>query len=310
MSLAILETPPADLRRLGALSDPGDVARDVTYAHSARTPAGRAFIRLIENATGRLHLMQRAAGYQDDLAQGRDFWRVMMERFGLRLDVLSGSLGAIPARGPLVVVANHPYGILDGLVMGHILSALRGDFRLMAHSVFRRAEPVNRVLLPVDFSGTPEAQQANLRTRAEAVAYLKQGGAIGIFPGGTVSTSARPFGAPSDPVWRGFTARMIERSGATVVPIWFEGQNSRLFQVSSHLHYTLRMALLMREFRRRTDTPVRLAIGAPIPAEVLRARAADGKQMMDFLRRTTYDLSPKPLEAARLGFEFEAQYRR
>lgn len=310
MSLAILDTPPAPIRRPERQRDLRDVTHDVTYAHSARTPAGRAFIRLMENATGRLQLMQRAAGYHEDLAQGRDFWRVMMERFGLRLDILSGSLGAIPASGPLVVVANHPYGILDGLVMGHILSALRGDFRIMAHSVFRRSDVVNRVLLPVDFAGTAEAQEANLRTRAEAVAYLRQGGAIGIFPGGTVSTAARPFGAPMDPVWRGFTARMIERSGATVVPIWFEGQNSRLFQLSSHLHYTLRMALLIREFRRRADTPVRLAIGAPIPAQVLRAQASDGKQMMDFLRRTTYDLSPKPLDAGHFGFEFEEHYRR
>lgn len=311
MSLAILETPPSPIRSPAARRDLRDVTNEVTYAHSARTPAGRAFIRLMENATGRLHLMQRAAGYDEEVAEGRDFWRVMMERFGLRLDVLSGSLGAIPAKGPLVVVSNHPYGILDGLVLGHILSALRGgDFRIMAHAVFRKAEAINRVLLPIDFSGTQEAQEANLRTRADAVAYLKQGGAIGIFPGGTVSTAAKPFGPPMDPVWRGFTARMIERSGATVVPIWFEGQNSRLFQLSSHLHYTLRMALLIREFRRRADTPVRLAVGAPIPAEALRAQARDGKQMMDFLRRTTYDLSPRPLETTRLGFEFEEQYRR
>lgn len=307
MSLAILDTPPAPVRRKALR----DVTREVTYAHSARTPAGRAFIRLMENATGRLHLMRRAAGYDEEVAQGRDFWRVMMERFGLRLDVLSGSLGAIPSEGPLVVVANHPYGILDGLVMGHVLSALRGgDFRIMAHGVFRKAEAVNRVLLPIDFSGTAEAQETNLRTRAEAISYLKQGGAIGIFPGGTVSTAAKPFETPMDPVWRGFTARMIARSGATVVPIWFEGQNSRLFQVSSHLHYTLRMALLIREFRKRADTPVRLAVGAPIPAEELRAQAQDGKQMMDFLRRKTYELSVKPLDPARLGFEFEENYRR
>lgn len=307
MSLAILDAPPVPLRHTATR----EVTREVTYAHSARTPAGRAVIRLMENATGRLHLMQRAAGYDAEVAEGRDFWRVMMERFGLRLDILAGSLGAIPVKGPLVVVANHPFGILDGLVMGHILSALRGgDFRIMAHSVFRKAEAINRVLLPIDFSGTEQAQQANLSTRAEAIAYLKQGGAIGIFPGGTVSTALKPFAPPMDPVWRGFTARMIARSGATVVPIWFEGQNSRLFQLSSHLHYTLRMALLIREFRKRADTSVGLAVGAPIPAEELRQHAADGKQMMDFLRRKTYELSPKPLDTARLGFEFEEQYRR
>lgn len=307
MSLAILDSPPAPIqRRTAPASRP-----DLSYAHAARTRAGKALIRLTENATGRRALLRRAEACLDEAAAGRDLWRAMMEGFGLRLDVLSGSLGAIPGQGPLVVVANHPFGLLDGLVLGHVLSALRGgEFRLMAHAALGQAEALRRHLLPIDFAGTEAAQAANLRTRAEAVAYLRRGGAVGVFPGGTVSTGATPLAPPMDPVWRGFTARMVERSGATVVPIWFDGQNSRLFQLASHLHPALRLALLIHEFRRRVDTPVRLAIGAPIPAEALRAHAGIGKQMMDFLRRTTYDLSPKPLDTALLGFEFEAHHRR
>jgi len=287
------------------------VTRDLTYAHAARTVPARGIIRGLEAATGRGALIRRAAGYEAEVAAGADFWRVMMERFGIRLDVVRGSLGAIPDSGPLVVVANHPFGILDGLVMGHILSGVRrGDFRVMAHQVFGHAEDLRRSILPVDFAGTPDARDANLRTRAEAIGYLRAGGAVGIFPGGTVSTARHPMGQPMDPLWRSFTARMIARSGATVVPIWFDGQNSRLFQLASHLSPTLRVALLLREFRVRVDRPVRLAIGAPIPAEVLSRQAGDGKQMMDFLRRATYGLSPKPLDADLLGHEFEEHHKR
>jgi len=194
--------------------------------------------------------------------------------------------------------------------MGYILSGLRGDFRILAHSVFRKAPDLQRVILPMDFSETPEAQRANIDMRAEATRYLQGGGAIGIFPGGTVSTAARPFGQPLDPVWRRFTARLIQRSGATVVPIWFDGQNSRLFQVASHLNYTLRMALLLREFKARTDGPVRLAVGRPIGPNQLADFRGDGKEMMDFLRRSTYDLSPGKAGVDRFGFEFEAQHKR
>lgn len=286
------------------------IARDITYAHSASTPAGRLMIRTVENLTGRMALIRRAQGYDRAVAQGADFWREMMQRYGLHIELLGGSFEDVPTTGPLVMVANHPYGILDGLVMGYILSGLRGDFRILAHAVFRKAPDVARVILPMDFSGSAEAQRANIAMRAEAVEYLRGGGAVGIFPGGTVSTAARPFDAPMDPGWRSFTARMIARTGATVVPVWFEGSNSRLFQLASHLHSSLRMALLLREFRARVDRPVRLVVGKPIPAARLAAFGADGKAMMDFLRRTTYELAPTGLDAGRYGYEFEAHHKR
>ncbi|KPQ08574.1 MAG: putative hemolysin [Rhodobacteraceae bacterium HLUCCA12] len=285
------------------------VARDISYASSARSRSGRAFIRTMENATGRIGLIRRAQGYEQELARGCDFWRVMMDRYALSLDVIRGALDDIPATGPLVVVSNHPYGILDGLALGHILSPARGDFRLLAHQVFQRAEALNRVVLPISFDKDRAAVALNLATRAKAIDFLRAGGAVGIFPGGTVSTAPRPFMRPMDPAWRAFTARMIAKSGATVVPIWFEGQNSTLFQLASHLSHTLRMALLVREFRTRVGRPVKLAIGEPITPASLSHFSADTKQMMDFLRRKTYELSPEALNPARLGYEFEVRHR-
>lgn len=287
------------------------IARDISYAWSAQTRGGRAVIRTLENATGRLRLIRRAEGYHDAVAQGEDFWRVMVDRYGLSLNVVGGSLENIPDAGPLVVVSNHPYGILDGLMMGHILSERRaGDFRILANSVFRKAEDLDRVILPISFDETREAKAQNLKTRKDALNYLASGGAMGVFPGGTVSTSAKPFSAPMDPIWRSFTAKMISKSGARVVPIFFEGANSRLFQVASHLHTTLRMALLIKEFKRRTDEPVRVAIGHPIDPEELAAYAKDQKAMMDFLRARTYALSPEPLDSRDYGIEFEAKHKR
>jgi putative hemolysin len=285
------------------------VARDISYSYSASTKGGRAMIRLMENATGRLGLIRRAKGYETEVAQGRDFWQVMVERYGLGLEVVGGSLDNIPKEGPLIVIANHPYGILDGLMLGHILSVVRGDFRILAHRIFRKAEELNEVILPVSFDETREAVQQNLETRKEALGYLAHGGAIGIFPGGTVSTAVTPFAKPMDPGWRKFTARMVAKSNATVVPIYFDGHTSRLFQLASHMHATLRMGLLIQEFRKRVDTPVRVAIGAPICPDEIAKRAQDGKALMDFLRRATYELSPTPYANYDYGFEFEEKHR-
>ena len=285
------------------------IARDITYAHSAATKGGRAVIRLMENTTGRLRLIRRADGYETEVAAGRDFWSVMVERYGLTLEVVGGTLANIPREGPLILIANHPYGILDGLMMGHILAQVRGDFRILAHRVFRKAGDIERVILPISFDETKDAMRQNLETRKTALAYLGAGGAIGIFPGGTVSTAAKPFSHPMDPGWRGFTARMVGKSQATVVPVFFDGHTSRLFQIASHLHSTLRMGLLIKEFRKRVDTPVRVVVGEPIGRDILDPMAKDSRKMMDFLRKATYELSPQPLKSYDYGFEFEERHR-
>ncbi len=285
------------------------IAREISYSHSAETKGGRAVIRILENTTGRLRLIKRAEGYEDEVRAGRDFWEVMVERYGLSLDVIGGSLSNIPRDKPLILIANHPYGILDGLMMGHILSEVRGDFRIMANSVFKKAEELNRVLLPISFDATREAMALNVATRKEALRYLGVGGAIGVFPGGTVSTAAKPFSKPMDPGWRSFTARMVAKSDATVVPLYFDGHTSRLFQIASHLSNTLRLGLLIKEFKKRVDTPVRVVVGEPIERDVLDPMAKDSKQMMEFLRKATYELNPNPVKVFDLGYEFEERHR-
>ena len=286
-----------------------DVAREISYASSAQSRGGRTLIRALENVTGRLSLIRRAAGYENDVARGLNFWDVIVDRYGLSLDVIGGSLANIPANGPLVLIANHPYGILDGLMMGHLLHKMRGDFRILANSVFRRAEDLNKVVLPISFDETKEAVKQNLQTRSDALSYLGQGGAIGVFPGGTVSTSAKPFSRPMDPGWRNFTAKMIAKSDATVVPIYFSGHNSRLFQLASHLHSNLRLGLLIKEFHARIDEPVQLVIGEPIASAQLAPLKSDPTAMMEYLRKATYALSPAPMKTYDKGYEFEAKYK-
>ncbi|WP_170480376.1 lysophospholipid acyltransferase family protein [Ruegeria arenilitoris] len=285
------------------------VARDISYSYSAETKSGRMIIKLMENTTGRLRLIKRADGYEQEVANGRNFWSVMVERYGLSLDVVGGSLANIPKEGPLVLIANHPYGILDGLMMGHILSQTRCDFRILAHRVFRKAGDLNSIILPISFDETKDAIKLNLQTRKASLDYLDQGGAIGVFPGGTVSTGVKPFSHPMDPGWRGFTARMVAKSNATVVPVFFEGHTSRLFQIASHMHSTLRMGLLIKEFKKRVDTPVEVVIGEPIGRDVLDPLGKDTRKMMDFLRKATYELSPKPLKSYDYGYEFEERHR-
>jgi len=278
---------------------------EISYAWAAPSPFGQHVIRAVENMTGRPRLLRMARDYEREVAEGRDFWAVMRDRYRMRLDMAEGSPARIPAEGPVVVVANHPFGILDGLAMGCLLSMRRSDFRIVAHSVFRRAPEVDRHLLPIDFGGTRAAHALNLSTRRAALAHLAEGGAIGIFPGGAVSTATTPFGQPVDPRWKTFTAKLALHPGVQVVPLHFEGQNSRLFQAATHVSQTLRVALLIREFRAAIARPVRLSIGEAIPRAAIEVRRGDPVALMDFLRDTVYGLSGRPF--AHLGYGWNGE---
>ena len=160
--------------------------------------------------------------------------------------------------------------------------------------------------MPISFDESREAAEQNITTRRKALNYLREGGCIGIFPGGTVSTAVKPFGRAMDPNWRRFTAKLISKSGASVLPIHFEGTNSRLFQIASHLHINLRMGLLINEFRRKVDNEVKLSIGNILPSDELSARKNDANAMMNYLRNETYKLSTESERIFDVGFDFDS----
>ena len=210
------------------------------------------------------------------------------------MNLVEGSFEDIPKEGPVVIVSNHPFGILDGLLLGYILSKTRKDFKIIANRVFRKAKDLDEVVLPISFEENREGNLQNINTRNEAIRFLKGGGIVGIFPGGTVATSAKLFSPPLDPFWKRFTSKLILKSGATVVPIFFGGSNSRLFQIASHMSYNLRMALLIREFGRKVDRKVDVAIGKKIGSKYLQRYSKDLDGMMEYLRVQSYLLSNDP----------------
>ena len=285
------------------------VNHDLSYAHSAQSRLGRSIIRCLENATGRSALLSRSPNLRTNMHSIQNFWHSIMEGYGVTIDIMQGELGDIPVDQPFIVVANHPYGILDGLVMGSVLAQSGANFKIIANDIFNKAREISDKILPISFKNTREAISLNLRTRKNAITHLSHGGAIGIFPGGTVSTSSKLFSQPADPSWRSFTAKMIFKSNALVVPIFFDGNTSRIFQIASHLHPNIRAGLLLREFKLRLDKPVRIVIGKPIPRCRMDLFKNDSRKIMDFLRLETYKLSPNKNQTFEYGYEFEHKHR-
>lgn len=272
-------------------------ASQFTYASPDDAFWRRATIHCIELATGKRRLRR----LYEDYCRGpavEDFFAEAVTRLGLHVKASGSGLDAIPQQGPLVVVANHPYGVVDGLVLGYLISRVRPDFRIIVNSVLYRLPEIRHHFLPIDFSETREALRTNLESRRAALDDLSQGRCIAIFPGGTVSTAQSPLGPATDPEWKPFLARLIRESRATVVPIYFEGQNSRLFQWASLVSMTLRLSLLFREVVNKMDSETRAHIGAPIAYDRL-PPLSDRRELVEHLRQATYALRRPKLEKRR-----------
>jgi putative hemolysin len=263
-----------------------------SYATPEDPPVKRGLIRLVERATGQPELKRLYINNQRYPRAHESFWQAAVRALALDVRHDALALARIPKTGPVVIVANHPYGVLDGIVISWLVERTRPDFVVLTNAVLMRAPEVRDFILPIDFSPTEEARQMNLTTRAAARARLDNGGVVVVFPAGGVSTAPDRLGRrPAvDSRWQPFVAQLIQRSKATVVPIWFGGQNSRLFQIASHVSQTLRLSLIFHEVRNRIGDALPVAIGAPIPFSALSA-IKDRQDLADRLREITYDLA-------------------
>lgn len=272
------------------MADSPDEIDTFSYADPADPRLKRFFIRIVERITGQPYLKWL---YEDNRAHpvpGEDFWDAAIRKLELRLKYNEEALAQWPRTGPLVVVANHPFGVLDGLIICHIVSQARKDFRVLTNAVLLRAEEVKTFLLPVDFAETEEALKTNLRTRAEAKNHLMKGGCLVVFPAGGVSTTPTIWHKRAvDTEWKNLTARLIAQSKAAVAPVYFAGQNSRLFQFASHISVTLRLSLLFKEVHDRIGSDIYLRLGDVLPYERI-SGINDRQSVMDKLKEITYSL--------------------
>ena len=190
-------------------------------------------------------------------------------------------------------------------MLGYILSRTRGDFRILAHRVFRKAAELDRVILPISFDETREAQAVNIETRRLALGYLANGGCIGIFPGGTVSTALEAVRPADGPVLAPLHCAADRQVGRDRNADFLRGPQQPAVPAGEPPALHVRMALLVNEFKIRVGEPVRVVIGRPLDSGELAAFATDARGMMDYLRAETYRLSPTPISDLGYGFEFE-----
>lgn len=243
---------------------------ELTYANPSDPWLRRTVIAALEHWAGRDELLPYYETWRRDVVPGPGpVIRPMLDLLRIELQVTGAWPPAIESSVPVAICANHPYGIADGIAALSLAETLGRPCKVLINKDLMKVPEIRPYSLPVDFSETRAAHAANLRMRADAIAFLKSGGTVVVFPAGGVATAPSAFSRAVDLPWKTFVARLVLAGGAQVLPVWFDGQCTPLFHAASRINLTLRLSLMIRELRRLVGGRLVARAGTVIsPAEL------------------------------------------
>ena len=211
--------------------------------------------------------------------------------------ISESDLARIPREGPLIIAANHPFGLLEGLVLARLLDKVRPDVRILANSLLGFVPEMNHRLILVDPFGGKDSAHANGRGVRQVLAWLDRGGALLAFPAGEVSHFDLRQRAITDPRWNERIIRFLRHTRSTVLPMFIGGANSFTFQLAALVNARLRTACLLHELANKDHQRVEIRVGAPLPWSNLRTLGSDAETIR-YLRYRTYLLAHRPPSVA------------
>ncbi len=265
--------------------------RKISYSNTFTNPWKANTIRTLEWLTGKLPMLRMVRRFERmGPAEGQKFWTQALDIMGIQLQTPPEQIANIPKTGPVIIVANHPHGLVDGMVLAHLIGQVREDYKILTRSLLTGIREIDPFMIPVPFPHEENAREQSLDMRAKAMAHLKDNGVIVLFPSGVVASSDTMFGPAIERGWNPFTAKMIQRSGATVVPIFFPGQNSRAYQIANRISPTIRQGLLIHEVIHACKRPQKPVVGTPITPEEVKAFDGGQREFVAWLRETTINL--------------------
>jgi len=289
----VSKTPENNLPDQVPESQPYD-KRKLSYANTFTNPYKATVIRVMEWATGKIRLLRLIRKFERAGAiRGHGFFRQALDFMRIPLATPQEQIDHIPATGPVIIVANHPHGLVDGMILADLIGRVREDYKILTRSILTSVDEIKDFMIPVPFPHEENAQRKSIKMRKESMAYLEQGGVIVIFPSGVVATSDTMFGKVIEQEWNPFTAKMIQKSNATVVPVFFPGQNSRWYQIANQLSATLRQGLLIYEVVHAMGKPQAPIVGKPITDEEVAEWSKNPRGFVAWLRKRTLSLGGK-----------------
>lgn len=257
------------------------------------TLLNKAIVKLTQSMLGINKINDLYANASDK--EGVDFAQAILDQLGVVIESDRKQLDSIPTAGPFVVVANHPHGALDGLLLMVLIARIRPDVKFLGNFLLTKIDTLNDFFLPVDPFDAKNGR--NISGVRRAIEHLKSGAPLVVFPAGEVSTYQKKFGKIEDKPWSESMIKLILQSGAPVVPIYIDGHNSLIFHLLGKLHPMLRTVRLPLELTNKRGRSVAVAIGSPVSPKRLQDMG-DTKNVTDFLRANVYCLRSTVTESA------------
>ena len=255
----------------------------ITYAESWLPIHHKFFIHTVELLSARIALEKRYKNFISNSKNktGTKLWKHALTSMGIKTPDLTPVPKREKGKG-LIIAANHPFGVTDGVFLSWFASTFDDNFRVIAHGVLQKEPTLADNILPIDFSNKKNAMRDNVITRQTAIQILKNGGVIAIFPAGGVAW-ARKKGLPvEEDDWKPMLGRLINDSKCDVLITKFGGQNSSAFQFASRIHQTFKQSLYLYEIKKRLDKPIEFKILKYLKNETL--PKLDDKSLSLFLQ--------------------------
>ena len=268
--------------------------RQLSYANTFTNPVQRNTIKTLELLTGKLRLLRKVRQFEKmGIPFGQPFWKQALDLLGINLLTKQSEIAKIPKKGSLVITANHPHGLVDGMVLAELIGKVRTDYKILTRSLLTGVKQIDQFMIPVPFDHEENALKKSLEMRKSAMDHLEKGGVIVVFPSGKVASSETMFGTVVEGDWNPFTAKLIQKSGANVLPIFFPGSNSRIYQIANQVSATLRQGLLIYEVVHAMNKPQSPFIGSLIKQDEIVPWKSDPRGFMRWLREQTLGLGSK-----------------
>lgn len=219
--------------------------------------------------------------------EGQDFFDSILTELNVKYLAFQEDLDRIPKTGPFILVANHPLGALDGIIMCKILSDIRPDFKVMGNFLLTNIKPMAPFVISVNpFQDRKDIYNSTSGIK-EALKHLEAGNCLGIFPAGEVSNKNNEFNEIQDKEWEKTILKLIKKAKVPVVPMYFHAKNSKLFYNVSKIHPNLQTLMIPAEMLNKREKPIKIRIGRPVSPKV-QNEYDQIKDLGKFLRKKVY----------------------